>query len=64
MEGSVERGRAAFRRGAWGEAYAQLRAADQEPGLGLEDLESLAIAAYLVGRDADCADAWTRAYHG
>jgi DNA-binding CsgD family transcriptional regulator len=38
-------------------------AADDEAAIDLEDLESLATAAYMVGRDAECADAWTRAYH-
>jgi DNA-binding CsgD family transcriptional regulator len=60
---SLDRGRAAFGRQAWGDACAQLTAADREVALEPEDLERLAIAAHLVGRDADCADAWTRAHH-
>jgi DNA-binding CsgD family transcriptional regulator len=60
--GAVERGRAAFARQAWGDAYAQLSAADREAPLGFEDLERLAIAAFLVGRDDDSAAAWGRAY--
>jgi len=31
--------------------------------LGPEDLERLATAAYLVGRDADSEEVWTRAHH-
>jgi hypothetical protein len=46
--GSLDRGRAAFRRQAWGDAYAQLTAADREAALEPEDLERLAIAAQLT----------------
>jgi DNA-binding NarL/FixJ family response regulator len=60
---AVERGRAAFARRAWGEAYSQFSAADREAPLGFEDLERLAVAAYLVGRDDDSADVWGRAHH-
>jgi len=58
-----DRGREAFGRQAWGDAYAQLSAADGRAPLEPADLELLAIAAYLVGRDADSVDAWARAYH-
>ena len=61
--GSLDRARAVFERQAWGEAYAQLSAADREAALAPEDLERLAIAAHLVGRDAECTEAWTRAHH-
>lgn len=47
-----------------GDAYAQLSAADQQAPLGPEDLERLATAAYLIGRDAEGTDLWTRAHHG
>jgi hypothetical protein len=43
--------------------FAQLSAADREAGLELEDLERLAVAAYLVGTDGDSDDAWLRAHH-
>jgi hypothetical protein len=61
--GSLDRGRAAFGRQAWGDAWAQLTAADREAALEPEDLERLAIAAHLVGRDAESTDAWARAHH-
>ena len=61
--GALERGRAAFARQAWAEAYAQLTAADREAALEPEDLERLASAAHLLGRDAECADLWARAHH-
>ena len=48
---ALARGRASFGRQAWGDAYAQLSAADREAALGPEDLERLAMAAHLVGRD-------------
>ena len=59
---ALDRGRAAFGRRAWGDSYAQLSAADREAPLEPEDLERLATAAYLSGKDAD--DIWTRAHHG
>lgn len=57
-----ERGRAAFERRAWAEAYARLTDADAEASLEPEDLERLATAAYLTGRDAESADGWARAH--
>ena len=47
-----------------GEAYSQLVAADQMSPLELADLERLATAAYLTGRDDASADAWARAHLG
>lgn len=60
---ALHRGRTSFERQAWAEAYAQLSAADRETPLAPEDLERLATAAYLVGRDADSTDHWARAHH-
>ncbi|MDQ4104703.1 MAG: LuxR C-terminal-related transcriptional regulator [Actinomycetota bacterium] len=61
MTGTVGEGREAFRRQAWAEAYALLdHASDWE--LDPEDIERLAIAAYLVGRDDESAQAWERAH--
>ena len=59
---TVARARESFGRQAWGEAYAQLSAADQAAPLGLDDLERLALAAVLIGKDADSADAGARAH--
>ena len=61
-EHALEDGRASFGRQAWGDAYAELSAADNEAPLGLDDLERLAMAAYLVGRDRESADLWARAH--
>src|SRR5216683_3695897 len=60
---SLDQGRAAFERQAWGNAYQQLTAADREAALEPEDLERLAIATHLVGRDAESTDVWARAHH-
>ena len=59
----LEQGRRAFERRAWGEAFAKLSAADGRDPLAPEDLERLAMSAYLTGRDDACADASTRAHH-
>jgi DNA-binding CsgD family transcriptional regulator len=59
VAGTVERGRDAFARRAWSEAHALLLAG--EP-LQAEDVERLAIAAYLLGRDGESADALERAH--
>ena len=45
-----------------GDAYTQLSAADGEASLGVDDLERLAVAAYLAGDDAASTDAWVRAH--
>lgn len=58
----IEAGRDAFARRAWRDAYTRLTQAGREAELGAEDLERLAVAAYLVGSD-DFADRWADAYH-
>src|SRR5512144_2534082 len=58
----LERGRASYGRQAWAEAYALLDGADREAPLGAEDLELLATAAHLLGRDSDAAAAGARAH--
>src|SRR6266581_7028511 len=60
---ALDQGRASFGRQAWADAYAQLSSADRGIPLEPDDLERLAIAAYLVGRDDDSADIWARAHH-
>jgi DNA-binding CsgD family transcriptional regulator/tetratricopeptide (TPR) repeat protein len=63
MAEALDRGRGAFGRHAWADAYAGLSAADHEAPLAPEDLEQLAMAAHLAGRDSESADIWARAYH-
>ena len=60
---ALDRGRGAFARRAWADAYSELSAADHEAPLSPEDLERLAVAAYLAGRDDDGASISARAYH-
>ncbi len=61
-EHAVDGGRASFEQQAWGDAYTQLSAADKEAPLALDDLERLAVAAYLVGRDEESTDILARAH--
>ena len=59
---TLDRGRASFERQAWADAFDKLSAADRETPLAPEDLELLAKAAYLVGRDADRDEVLARAH--
>jgi hypothetical protein len=61
---ALDRARDSFARHAWAEAHAQLAALDRRSPLAAADLERLAMAAFLVGRDDDCAEAWARAFQG
>ncbi len=62
MRSAVDQGRESFAAQAWTAAYAQLTAADRESPLGPEDLERLAAAAYLTGRDPQSDELWARAH--
>jgi DNA-binding CsgD family transcriptional regulator len=59
---TLRRGRKSFEQRAWAESYRLLCAADRDAPLDAEDLERLAIAACLVGRDDDC-EAFTARAH-
>jgi len=59
---TLQRGRKSFEQRAWAESYRLLQAADRDATLDADDLEHLAIAAYLVGRDDDC-EAYTARAH-
>jgi DNA-binding CsgD family transcriptional regulator len=61
---ALERGRDALRRQVWGEAFTQLSAADQATPLEPSDLESLAAAAHLLGKDTEGVDLLARAHQG
>lgn len=63
MVDAIDRGRESFGRRAWADAFAQLSAAEGDSCLGLDDLERLAAAAYLIGRIDDSVDTWARAHH-
>lgn len=58
----LNQGREAFRRRAWTDAYVCLTAADRDPPLQPADVERLATAAYLIGKDTESTDLWTRAH--
>lgn len=58
----LRQGREAFGRQSWATAYGVFSAADRASPLGLDDLERLAVAAYLIGKDEESLDAWTRGH--
>jgi ATP/maltotriose-dependent transcriptional regulator MalT len=59
---TLQRGREAFHRKAWKDAHALLSAVDEESPLGLEDLERLGMAAYLIGSLGEAAAIQERAH--
>ena len=59
----VSRGREAFARRAWADAFDSLSRADQAAPLGAEELELLATSAYMLGRDDEHLRALERAHH-
>lgn len=59
---AVVRGREAYQRLAWRDAYEQLSAADELAPLDAEDLDRLARAAYLTGHLDVANDAWERTH--
>ena len=58
----LEHGRDSYGRRAWGDAYDALRNADQVTPLDVEDLDRLATAAYLNGRDLEYQQILERLY--
>src|SRR5919199_1842865 len=59
---ALRRGREAFARQAWGEAFSQLSTADQDAPLEPDDLLQLALAGVLTGHDAAVEPVLTRAH--
>ncbi len=59
----LERARASFAQRSWSAAHQELAEADASSPLDLEDLERLAVAAYMSGDDEGSTIAWTRAHH-
>ncbi len=59
---TVELGRDAFERRAWADAYELLTTVEAQQPLAADDLEHLAIAAYLIGHDEASTRAWERAH--
>ena len=61
--GDLERGREAYRARAWKGAHALLSSADEASPLEPDDLELLATAAFMLGRDHEYVRALDRAHH-
>jgi DNA-binding CsgD family transcriptional regulator len=60
----LDRGRESYAKRAWLDAYEWLSRADEDDLLEPNDLELLARAAYMLGRDDDYVRALERAHHG
>jgi DNA-binding CsgD family transcriptional regulator len=58
----LEQGREHYKRREWRHAYDALLSADQASPLGVDDLDCLATAAYLTGRDVDFQHLLDRLY--
>src|SRR5262245_32319149 len=54
--------RQSFANRVWAEAWSLFNQADQDSPLPPEDLDRLGVAAHLIGRASDSANAWTRAH--
>ena len=59
---AVEQGREFYVDRAWSDAYAALSGADREAALAAEDLDLLATAAYMIGREDEYFHALERAH--
>ena len=59
---TLHRGRKSFEQRAWADSYRLFEAADREAPLEPEDLERLATAAYLMGREDESEAFWERAH--
>jgi ATP/maltotriose-dependent transcriptional regulator MalT len=59
---SLTAGRDFFAQRAWADCHAALSAADRQSPLEVDDLERAGVAAYLIGREAESIEAFTRAY--
>ena len=59
---AIEQGRKAVARRAWARAFRAFARADRARPLGPQDLEHLAVAAYMLGRNDDHLDCMKRAH--
>lgn len=62
MADALTRGREAYRRHAWEQAFTNLTSAVAEDGAAPDDLVMLARAAHLTGRDHECEEYLSRAH--
>lgn len=60
---AITRGRESYARRAWRDAYDELSVADELASLEAGDLDRLAMAAYLIGRDEAAVAGFERAHH-
>lgn len=63
LETSLNQGREAILQRSWSVAFEHLSRADESGALQAEDIELLATAAFLTGRDAEAVELWIRAHH-
>ncbi len=63
VSGELARGRRYCEKRAWVDAFHSLSRADSQAPLGVEDLELLAMSAYLIGRDDDFITTLDRAHN-
>src|SRR5262245_64176889 len=61
---ALDQGRELLRKQSWSAAFSRLSSLDREAPLAPEDLEGLASAAQLIGREGDSADLLSRAHRG
>ena len=59
---AIEQGREAVARRAWARAFRAFARADRARPLGPQDLEHLAVAAYMLGRNDDHLECMKRAH--
>jgi DNA-binding NarL/FixJ family response regulator len=59
---AVELGREHYAQRAWSDAHSALSAADEQAPLGVDDLERLATAAYMIGRQEEYFEVLGRAH--
>jgi DNA-binding CsgD family transcriptional regulator len=62
MSEALRRGRESFERSAWKDAHTALSEADRQHKLDAPDVERLAMAAWLLGREAECLELLARAH--
>ena len=62
VSGELARGRRSCEKNAWADGFQSLSRADKQALLGVEDLELLAMSAYLIGRDEDFLKTLDRAH--
>ena len=63
VSGYLDQARKSYQQRAWADAYQAFLRADRESALQAQDVELLAMAAYLIGRDEDYLGALERAYN-